>query len=1031
MQPMSTPLSRASQKEEALWLLDKLVPDSGVNNIPAAIQVAGRLRTTALREAAARLLRKHEVLRTVFHDEGAGLRKAILAPEDAPVDIEVSRSTADGLADDLTALAARPFKFNGRPMLRICQVEAPEGDVLCVVAHHLVFDVASAQIVMGELTRLYDAVLAGEDLSGEAVVPVAAVAADEPRPESFRFWRDHLSGFDAGSLDLWMDRQGSAETTLKGATVAHDLSDEARDVVRRLRRELRASEPVILLAAYYLLLAQHGAGPDIVIGSPADIRGQQAAGAIGYYVNILALRVRTDPAQSFRALVRQARDVFLEAVSHVDVHVDLLLPEIPRVNSAWSTTLFRHMFNYLPGGLSAETTIGGLPARALMVRNGYSRMNLEFDILSEKDRITVEALYGLESHRRDDVALLLQRYDALLVAVGAEPDRPVGELSSWSERDRTVIAAANRTATDTPAPSVLRTVAERVAAAPDAVALADGDRKTTYAELWQAASDTRELLCASGVTAGDVVAVAARRGPELAAAALGVWLAGCAYLPVDPDHPADRISYQLADSGARAVLAGDTVTLPEGTPRLDMAGLRAVRGGTAELPADPDPASCAYLIYTSGSTGRPKGTRVSHGNLANLVRHFLDELKPGPGQVTLWMTTFAFDISALELFLPLASGGTLAVAPDEARVNGTVLRELLVRHDVAVMQATPTTWRTVIEQVGDQLSGRRVLCGGEALPADLAQRLLETAAEVRNVYGPTETTIWSTAGKLDAADGAVHAGTPLRNTTAFVLDPAGRELPLGVHGELCIAGAGVAIGYHNRPELTAERFGEHPEYGRFYRTGDLARWRDNGTLEVLGRVDRQIKLRGNRLELAEIEAVLREHPEVTGAAVVTVGDLSADAVLVAFVVAHPTEGIVERLWEHARAKLPSSAVPHDFVLTDELPTNANEKVDYPHLTRLATARRAAAGHGAAAEHHEDPLVDALLSMFRELLGREDVTADANFFVLGGHSLLAALLVQRIQESFGAEMRLAEFFALPTPLGLAAFLRSRGVEPGTG
>ncbi|USA04374.1 condensation domain-containing protein [Streptomyces lydicamycinicus] len=452
MQPMSTPLSRASQKEEALWLLDKLVPDSGVNNIPAAIQVAGRLRTTALREAAARLLRKHEVLRTVFHDEGAGLRKAILAPQDAPIDIEVSRSTADGLADDLTALAARPFKFNGRPMLRICQVEAPEGDVLCVVAHHLVFDVASAQIVMGELTRLYDAVLAGEDLSGEAIVPVAAVAADEPRPESFQFWQDHLSGFDAGALDLWMDRQGSAETTLKGATVAHDLSDEARDVVRRLRRELRASEPVILLAAYYLLLAQHGAGPDIVIGSPADIRGQQAAGAIGYYVNILALRVRTDPAQSFRALVRQARDVFLEAVSHVDVHVDLLLPEIPRVNSAWSTTLFRHMFNYLPGGLSAETTIGGLPARALMVRNGYSRMNLEFDILSEPDRITVEALYGVESHRRADVALLLQRYDALLVAAGAEPDRPVGELSSWSEQDRTVIAAANRTATDAPTP---------------------------------------------------------------------------------------------------------------------------------------------------------------------------------------------------------------------------------------------------------------------------------------------------------------------------------------------------------------------------------------------------------------------------------------------------------------------------------------------------------------------------------------------------------------------------------------------------
>ncbi|GAA2100837.1 hypothetical protein GCM10009801_73590 [Streptomyces albiaxialis] len=1036
MPPMSTPPSRASQKEEALWLLDKLVPDSGVNNIPAAVQVAGRLRTTALREAAAALVRKHEVLRSVFHDEGAGLHKAVLAPEDARVDIEVSRSGTEELAETLTAVAARPFKFDGSPMLRICQVETPDGDVLCVVAHHLVFDVASAQIVMGELARLYDAVLAGEDVSGEAVVPVAAVAADEPRPESFQFWRDHLSGFDAGALDLWLEGQGSAETTLKGATVAHDLSDEAREVVRGLRRELRASEPVILLAAYYLLLAKHGAGPDIVIGSPADIRGQEAAGAIGYYVNILALRVRADPEQSFRALVRETRQVFLEAISHVDVHVDLLLPEIPRVNSAWSTTLFRHMFNYLPAGLSAETTVGGLPARALMVRNGYSRMNLEFDILSEKDRITVEALYGQESHRREDVTLLLERYDALLTAVGAGPDRPVGELAAWSERDRETVAAANRTATDAPTPSVLRTVAERAAGAPDAVAVAHGERTVTYAELWQAALDTRELLRGAGAGEGDVVAVAARRGPELAAATLGVWLAGCAYLPVDPDHPADRISYQLADSGARAVLAGEAVELPEGTPRLDMARLRAADGGSAadrwsaEPPAEPDPGSCAYLIYTSGSTGRPKGTKVAHGNLANLVRHFLDELEPGPGDVTLWMTTFAFDISALELFLPLTSGGTLAVAPDEARVNGAVLRELLDRHGVDIVQATPTTWRTVLDQVGDRLAGRRVLCGGEALSADLAARLLETGAEVRNVYGPTETTIWSTAGRLAPGDATVHAGTPLRNTTAFVVDPDGRELPPGVHGELCLAGAGVALGYHERPELTAERFGDHPEHGRYYRTGDLARWREDGTLEVLGRVDRQIKLRGNRLELAEIEAVLREHPEVADAAVVTVGDLSADAVLVAFVVAHPAEGLPERLWEHSRATLPPSAVPHDFVVTDELPTNANEKVDHPHLVRLATARRAAAGHGAAAEHHEDALVDALLALFRELLGREDVTADGNFFVLGGHSLLAALLVQRVQENFGAEVRLAEFFALPTPLALAALLRSHGVDPGT-
>lgn len=1027
-----TPLSRASQKEEALWLLDKLVPGSGVNNIPAALQIEGRLRTSVLNEAVKGVVRKHEVLRTVYYDKGAGLQKTLLAPEDITIEVEVSKSLAEDLASDLASIAGRPFTFDGQPLLRVSQVEGPEGDVLCIAAHHLIFDATSSQIVIGELIRLYDALLAGEDILTEEIVPYAAVNADEPRPESFQFWRDHLSGFDAGELDLSVATRENAETTLAGSTVSLQLSEEALRVVRGMRRELRASEPVVLLAAYYLLLAQHGAGPDIVVGSPSDIREQRAAGAIGYYVNILALRVKADPEQSFRALVKQTRDVFLESMSHVDVHVDLLLRELPRVNSDWNSTLFQHMFNYLPGDLSVEVTVGDMSARPLMVRNGYSRMNLEFAVLSQKDSITVEALFGLDAHRKEDVEHLLRRYDALLAAAADALDEPIGELSGWSEQDRSLIAAANETAVSPQAPSVLRAIGERVAATPDAIAVEDRDRKATYAELWQAASATSALLRERGMEQGDVVAVAARRSPELAAAALGVWLAGGAYLPVDLDHSTERISYQLSDSGAKVVLAAEPVTPPDGTTELSLIAVGTAEGTPAEVPADPDGDACAYLIYTSGSTGRPKGTHVSHGNLANLIQHFADDLAAGPEDVTLWMTTFAFDISALELFLPLTTGGRLAVAPDTARVNGALLKDLLVQHDVGIAQATPTTWRTVIEQVEGELAGRRVLCGGEALPSDLATRLVAAADEVRNVYGPTETTIWSTVGLLEPGETTVHAGTPLRNTTTFVVDDSGRELPLGVQGELCIAGSGVAIGYHNRPELNAERFGEHPKHGRFYRTGDLARWRDNGTLEVLGRLDRQIKLRGNRLELGEVEAVLLEHPEVSAAAAVTVGDLSADAVLMAFVVAIPSESIAERLWEHCKTKLPSSAVPQDFVVLDALPVNANEKVDYPQLTRLATARRATVGHDGTAEHHEDALVNELLALFREILTRQDVAADANFFVLGGHSLLAALVVQRLEEKFGVQIRLAEFFAVPTALGLAEFLRSQGVtvEAGT-
>ncbi|KNB50929.1 non-ribosomal peptide synthetase [Streptomyces caatingaensis] len=1020
----------ATRKEEALWLLEKFVPGTGVNNLSVVFQVDGELEPAAVQEALDHLLARHAVLRTVFDADGGALWARTLEPGRAGLVLEETGPRGGSVAEELRPFIAEPFRQDGSLLVRARLLAHADGDVLCVAVHHSVFDGMSAQLFLGEFTALYEAFVSGNRAPAALRDEVPAWREPEPGEAAAAYWRGQLAGFRADALGLANERQGGAVTTLDGDEVTVRLAPGVKETVARLARDLRAPEAVVLLAAYYLLLAAHGAGPDLTVGSPVSLRDRGAQGALGYHINVLTLRLAVDAAESFRDLVARARKVFLGGMTHAGYPVDELLGTVERPDAAWRNLLFRHVFNYAPLAAPAEFTLDGQPAVQLTVENGSSKFDLEFFVTAHPDALTVRAAYCTEVFERADVELMVGRYEELLLTLGADPDRPVGGVPVWCERDRRAVAAANATERAVPWPTVAAAVARAVAEDPDAVAVEDGERRVTRRELWAAAEAGRALLAEAGVGPGDVVALAGRRGAETAAAVLGVWLAGAAYLPVDPDHPEQRIAYQLTDSDAKVVLAGPGVTVPgEGRKVLEMPGV-AAGAGSGALP-DPaavaalaGPGDLAYLIYTSGSTGRPKGTLVGHGALANLVAHFADELAAGPDDTTLWLTTFSFDISALELWLPLVTGGRLAVAPDEARTGGAVLRDLLERHRVTVVQATPTTWRLVLPEVAGRLAGLRVLSGGEPLPGALAAQLAATGCELRNVYGPTETTVWSTAGRVGPGDGGrAGVGTPIANTRVFVAGPDGRDLPPGVRGELCIAGAGVAAGYHGRPELTAERFGTHPVHGRHYRTGDLARWLPEGTLEILGRLDRQIKLRGNRIELGEVEAVLLEHPDVRAAAVVVAEDPAGEPLLAAFVVASERPEAVDELWAHARGALPPSAVPQEYAVVDAFPTTGNDKVDYPALTReVARRRSAAAADTAGADVSGDPVVARLTGLWREALGREDVTEDTNFFAAGGHSLLGATLVMKLEGAFGVKLKLTDLFDNPRPAAFARRLR---------
>ncbi|MCO8302433.1 AMP-binding protein [Streptomyces sp. RKCA744] len=1113
--PRPEPVTR---KEEALWLLERLVPGAAVNNLSFTFRVRGGLDRSLLRASVTLLLRRHETLRTVFHAGDAGLTKVVLDADEAGAEV-LTVPASPHTEQALASFVATPFTFDGRPLMRVGQLPGDGEDIVCLVLHHLVFDTISAGILLGELVEVYTALAANRPPDPALLEPVPALREEEPSAGSLSYWHRQLQGFDPSGLELAYGRQEAAGSTLAGGQLTVTVPRRVRAAVDRLRTELNTSEAVVLLAAYGLLLAQHGAGPDLAVGTMVNVRGRSAPGAIGYHVNVVPLRFTVDPGDSFRDLALRAGRVFLDGIAHADVPVDGLYNEVAREGGAWRNSLFRHVFNYVPGLGLPDFEIGGRAASPMVVEIPYSKFDLEFFVMSTDEELRLRIVYSDDVFTRDEVAALLARYEVLLSSLAEDPGRPLGGAVAWSERDHAVIDAAGQPPPDRPAPSVLAGVRRAVAATPDAVAVEDGDGPRTYRELWHAARAVGGALRDHGIGDGDVVALIAPRSAALAAAVLGVWLAGAVYLPLDPDHPAHRLAYQLADSGAKAVLAGDgSVPARDGVPVLrladladladlgdlgDLADLDAwsapgsgggdagggsgsggdggggggsggdgpgpvtglgpgsgvgsglgsgVGSGEGSGPGDgpglgsgpgvgsgpgsgdghgpgggtgPDPARAAYLIYTSGSTGRPKGTLVSHGNLTNVVAHFAEELRARPGETTLWLTTFSFDISALELFLPLVTGGRLVAAPDAARSDGRVLAELLRDHRADIVQATPTTWRLVADDCAGQLAGRRVLCGGEPLPSALAARLAGAGCELRNVYGPTETTIWSTSGLVEPGSGGpVPVGRPIRDTRVFIAAPDGAELPVGVRGELCVAGGGVAIGYHRRPELTADRFREHPRHGRYYRTGDLARWRGDGTLEVLGRVDRQVKLRGNRIELGEVESVLLGHPAVRAAAALVVTGEAGDARLVAFLLAEDAPGLVNQVWEHARTSLPAPAVPGEFLPVDALPTTGNHKVDYLALARRIRDRDQERAEPTAAGP-EDELVGKLIGLWQDVLGRTDLHAHSNFFTSGGHSLLAAKLAQSVEERLGVRLQLAEIFTRPSPAQLAEFLRSGG------
>ncbi|MFF4987720.1 amino acid adenylation domain-containing protein [Streptosporangium saharense] len=987
------PLSYGQQR---LWFLHRLDPGDSTYNTSYVYRLKGRLDTAALEASFTAVAARHESLRTRFR-EVAGEPVAVVEPP-APVVVERLSATDEEQARTLVSgVTNTEFDLAAAPPFRVALIElGPLDHVLCVVLHHINGDGWSLNVLCSEVAALY----AGGGAADLPALPLQygehARAQRAAEDTELRWWVEHLTG--VSPLDLPADRPRPAQRGGEGGEVHFELDEELTAGITELARRSRCTPYMVLLSAYQVLLARHAGQEDFCVGTPSAGRGTtELETVIGFLSTTLALRCDVSGDPTFAELLKRTRKVVLNALSRQDVPFERLVAELDVERDLSRTPLFQTLFAFHTHG-EAGDPLPGLDASPFPHGWTRARVDLSMDLTPlPEGRVLGTVLYSTDLFEHRTAERMVARFVELLRAAVAAPETPIGSLPMLPEAELDLLAAWNETSAELPELTLVDLVLDQAAATPDSVAVG----ALTYAELTARAADLAGRLAAAGIGRDALVAVQMERGTDMVVALLGVAMSGAAYLPVDPDYPRARVAYVIEDSGAALVLTS----------------LDDLPPATADVPVRPRPGDTAYVLYTSGSTGRPKGVVVPHRALTNFLLAMRTLVGSTSRDVWLALTSLSFDISALELYLPLVTGGRIVVADADTARDGAALARLVRDEGVTHVQATPSGWRVLL--TGD-LPRVTALTGGEPLAPQLARELRPRVARLVNVYGPTETTIWSTAWEVPEEPGEIVIGGPIANTVVHVLDPAGSPAPIGVPGELLIGGDGVATGYLGRPALTAERFVPGPGGSRVYRTGDLARWRADGTLEFLGRTDNQVKLRGHRIELGEIEAVLDTCPGVAQAVVAVRGER-----LAAFVV--PVEPgdpeLLDAVREHAGRQLPSYMVPGVLVEVDALPLTPNGKIDRKALPDVEAAPQ------TAATAPRTPAERLVAQVFSEVLGVPSVGAHDDFFALGGHSLLATMVTARLAVLSGIEVPVREVFLRPGVAALAELLT--GAEPTQG
>lgn len=1026
----------SSQRE--IWVAARIggTPANLSYNECRAFLFVGDLDILALETCLQELCDRHDGLRQTFSSDG---EMCITHPKIDLVlahnDLRTIEGSTEKKAHFQAAMRSQvetPFDLSTGPLIRGTLIRLNETErVLVLCAHHVAVDGSSWEVLIRELSEMYSAKVEGRPAQLPEAVPFKEYASTEQRyrashqaREDGIFWQEHLKG-QAEDLNLPTDRPRAAQRSFAATRLDQHLSEELVTQVRAAAAKASCTAQTFLFVAFQILLFRLTRQVDIVCGVPTS--GQAAAGMdplVGHCVHVLPIRALIDPARSVAEHISYVHGTMLDALEHQRATFSELLPKLSRPRDPSRPALIQASFGM--GRSQKRPNFAGVETALRVVPRVSETFELYVYATEDKKGLEVSWSYNTDLFNAPTIELW-QRCFAQIVSEMANGglEATLAKLPILTENDRRqVLEAAQGPIVERPEYiPVHQAIQRQTQLSPQAVAVIDAAGPHSYTELARRANRIAHYLLSRNLEHNALVAVCLNRNMDLLATLLGVWRAGMGYVPLDPEYPSERIQTILEDAHAAYVITSHDLVdrVPAAFAPVCIEDIEpAILAQSYEAPSiESAPSDTAYVIFTSGSTGRPKGVQISQGAFQNFIYSMQAEPGYSATDTLLALTTISFDISGLELFLPLVAGGKLVIATKNQAINPKEIDRLLVQHGATILQATPATWQMLFESGWKGNKRLKVLCGGEGFPRHLAEKFLATCGDIWNVYGPTETTVWSTAKHItDASD--LTIGRPIDNTTCYVLDENRGLVPQGVPGELWIGGQGVALGYLGRPELTQERFIDSPFKSgeRIYCTGDLARLRADNEFECLGRVDFQVKIRGFRIELGEVESAMLKHPLVKACVAVAREDHPGEKVLAGYVV--PIDGSVvdtEDLRTFLLEKLPAYMVPTAYCVLDSLPMTPNKKVD-----RKALPAPRAPKVSTTAIQVRDEVERDILAIWAEILQYPGLTPKDNFYAVGGQSLMAIRLIEQINGKFRTDLPVNELFNHPTVAGLSDLVR---------
>lgn len=1018
------PPSRAQLR---LWFLNQLEPESPAFNLASEFNITGPFKYDFAKRTIDALVERHDALRMTFEDRSNGPTiqiKSKINYEFETIDLSgLAVNDINNWTSEICKRSTRPYNLQTGPLFRILVIRLGENHhVLTIMSHHIISDGWSIGVFLRDFAAYYTSLVTSQRpafpelnfryadyIVWELKNSTFSENTSSENP-SMKYWKTQLSG-ELPVLELPSEKIRPPVISYSGSCVHFSLGKETSKKLAMLSKKEQTTTFSSLLGLFYILLSKYSGQNDIVIGAPVANRNNiEIENMIGFFLNMIPLRIRCEQTQTYQEIVKSISGVVKEAFEHQNVPFNLLVETLKPQRDMSHPPIFQVMFAYQNFPIE-PSVIDGTTITPLLVDRGSAEYDLSLYMWNSDEVLSGIFEYSTDIFDRHAIERLTSHFVNIAEKIVESIDIPVDKIDMLSNDERTLIVDTwNKTDAEFPEHSCVHNLfAETASKFSLSNAVISRNRSYTYKELNDASDRIAMYLSAKGISSGDLVGISLERHFEMTAALLAILKAGAAYVPLDPNYPKERLAYMVEDSGLKFIVTQSSLenSLPTNGQSVQLIciepGLNNLPPNSVQFkPVEVSTENVAYIIYTSGSTGKPKGVRIPHRAAVNFLRSMVK--KPGicESDKVMAVTTLSFDISVLEIFLPITTGACCVVVENETIQDGGKLISLLENVKPTIMQGTPSLWRLLIASGWKGHSGLKALCGGEPLPYDLIRELLPRVNELWNMYGPTETTVWATCFQILNTQDPVFIGYPIANTKTYILDKSMQPLPVGLSGELFIGGVGLAEGYHNRPDLTAERFIKNPfADGRIYRTGDLARYRNEGAIEFMGRIDSQVKIRGFRIEIGEIEQVTLNNQEIRQCAAICKEVSPGDMRLLLYYTLKSVGSItVSDLRKHLKSFLPEYMVPQHFIEMDSLPLTPAGKIDKKALPMPFQSDMQNKDNQSEVKTQAEIYI---ANIWKEILKIETIKANDNFYNLGGHSLLSIKVIAQVKKETGVEI----------------------------